>query len=250
MATLHLLGTGSSSSDPHRTTTMLAFADEGSVLVVDCGGDVGQRLLACGLKLDDVRALLLTHEHPDHTAGFALFVQRLWLAGRREALPVYGNKEALEQARRNFEVYDTSGWPDMPPLVWHEIAFEENARVLEDEHWQVTASPGEHPVPTVGLKVVSRKSGKAVCYSADTAPSRAIARLARGCELLVHEATGEGPGHSSAMDAARIASEAEVKALWLVHLPPEAKLDEAAMQEARKVFCETRKADEGGSYTF
>jgi ribonuclease Z len=163
---------------------------------------------------------------------------------------VYGIKEALEQAKRNFEVYDTSGWPNMPPLVWHEIAYEENARVLEDEHWQVTASPGEHSVPTLGLKVVSRKSGKAVCYSADTAPSRAVARLARGCALLVHEATGEGPGHSSAKDAAKIAREAEVKALWLVHLPPEAKLDEAAMKEAREVFCETRKADEGGSYTF
>ncbi len=250
MATLHALGTGSSLSDPHRTTTMLAFAANSSVLVIDCGGDVGQRLLACGLKLADVRALLLTHEHPDHTAGFALFVQRLWLSGRREALPIYGIKEALEQAKRNFEAYNTSDWPDMPPLVWHEVAYEENAPVLEDEHWRVTASPAEHSVPTVGLKVTSRASNKAVCYSADTAPSRAIARLARGCELLVHEATGEGPGHSSAKDAAKIAREAEVKALWLVHLPPASKLDEAAMKEARKVFCETRKAEDGGRYEF
>ena len=49
MATLHLLGTGAAYSDPTRTTTMLAFRQDRSCLMVDCGGDAIQRLLASGI---------------------------------------------------------------------------------------------------------------------------------------------------------------------------------------------------------
>ncbi len=81
MPTLHLLGTGASISDPHRTTTMLAFQREGSVLLVDCGGDVVQRLMHAEVPLDDLEAVILTHAHADHVAGFPLFMQKIWIAG-------------------------------------------------------------------------------------------------------------------------------------------------------------------------
>src|SRR4051794_752484 len=83
MATLHLLGTGAALSEPHRTTTMLAIDDSVSAVVVDCGGDVVQRLLAAGIPVGRISALIVTHEHPDHVGGFALLMERLWLAGRR-----------------------------------------------------------------------------------------------------------------------------------------------------------------------
>ena len=69
MPTLHLLGTGAALSDPHRTTTMLAFQGNGSVIVVDCGGDVVQRLMQAGVPLDQIEALIVTHEHADHAGG-------------------------------------------------------------------------------------------------------------------------------------------------------------------------------------
>ena len=46
MPVVHLLGTGAGVSGPERTTTMLAFESGGHSVVVDCGGDVIQRLLA------------------------------------------------------------------------------------------------------------------------------------------------------------------------------------------------------------
>ena len=59
MPTLHLLGTGAAFSDAHRTTTMLAVTDAASTLVVDCGGDVVQRLLTAGIDLTTIEALIL-----------------------------------------------------------------------------------------------------------------------------------------------------------------------------------------------
>ncbi len=248
MPTLHLLGTGAALSDPHRTTTMLAFSDGESAIVLDCGGDVVQRLLQAGISLGTIDALIVTHEHADHVSGFPLLMEKLWLAGRRRPLPVYGIAPALDQARRTFETFDTSGWDGLPEIAWQEVEHEEDASVLETDRWRITASPGEHSKPVIGLRVESGATGRAVAYSCDTAPSKSITRLARDADILVHEATGEGPGHSSAEQAAQIAAQAGAHRLLLVHLPP--GLQDADLDAARQRLTHTELGEELGTYEF
>ena len=248
MPTLHLLGTGAAVSDAHRTTTMLAFADEDATLLVDCGGDAIQRLLQAGLDPDSLAALIVTHEHPDHVSGFPLLMEKLWLSGRRRPLPVVGIAPALDQARRCFEAFDTSGWDNMPEIDWREVPQEEGARVWENDQWHVTAAPVEHAKPNIGLRVESRTSGRVVAYSCDTEPAESVARLARQADLLVHEATGAMPGHSSAVQAAEIAAKAEARRLLLVHLPP--GLTEADLDAAREQHPQVELGEELGAYDF
>lgn len=247
MATLHLLGTGAALSDASRTTTMLAFEEGDSVLVVDCGGDVVQRLLAAEVDLDHVQALVVTHEHADHVSGFPLFMEKIWLAQRRRPIPVYGPAPALAQARRVFEAFDTSGWKGLPEIQWREVPLEEGASVLEDDRWKVTASPGEHSVPAIALRVEA-KGGGVVAYSSDTEPSEAVTRLARGADLLVHEASGDYGGHTTAEGAARVAAEAGAGRLVLVHLPPEVGDEE--LRAARGHFERTELGEDGARYGF
>lgn len=250
MATLTLLGTGAAVSDPHRTTTMLAVENEGSLLVIDCGGDVVQRLMACGAPLDRLRSLVITHEHPDHVGGFPLMMEKLWLTGRREPLPVYGIASAVSQARHIHDAFDTSGWTGYPGVRFHEVGHEPGAVVLEDDDWRVTATPGSHTVPVIALRIECRRGGGTLAYSCDTSYDERVVALARGADLLVHEATGHGHGHASAEDAARVAAQAGAGRLLLVHLPPERDLDEAGMERAREVFAATEKGEEGGRYPF
>lgn len=250
MAILYLLGTGAAVSDPHRTTTMLALESGGALLLVDCGGDVIQRLMAAGGDLDGIDALLLTHEHPDHVAGFPLFMQKIWLAGRRRPIDVYGIPPALALARRLWESFDTSGWEAFPPIHWHDVAIEPGVTVYESAQWRVTGTPGRHSVPVLALRFESRDGGGVVAYSSDGAPVDGIARLAAGADLLVHEATGDFPGHSTAAGAAAIAARAAVGRCLLVHLPPEALLDDAVMAAARQQFAALEKGQEGGAYRF
>jgi ribonuclease Z len=244
MPSLHFLGTGSAVTDPHRTTTMLAFRGEGSIIAVDCGGDLVQRLQQARLPLDQISALILTHEHPDHVAGFPLMMQKLWLAGRRNPLPVHGIEPALAQARKCFAAFDTSGWEGLPEIQWLEFPHSSGILVLEAAPWRVTATPSLHGVPSVALRVKHLPSGRVCVYSCDTAPSGDIARFASGADILVHEASGSFPGHSSASDAAHIAAAAGAGALYLAHLPPEAQLDAAQLAAARKIFPRTFKAGE------
>ena len=248
MATLYLLGTGAALSDAHRTTTMLAVEDRGSTLVLDCGGDVVQRMLAAGLDLSTLAGLILTHEHADHVGGFPLFMEKIWLSGRRDPIPVYGIAPALDQARRCFATFDTSGWDGLPEIIWREIPLSEGAPVIDDDAWRVTATPVVHSVPNVGFRIACHATGGAVTYSSDTEPSPALTCLAYRSDILVHEATGAGPGHSSAEQAADVARRAEVDTALLVHLPP--GLTDAALAAARATFAELHLGEEGGTYAF
>ena len=244
--TLHLLGTGAALSDPHRTTTMLAFTASPSTLVVDCGGDVVQRLMAAGIDLATIDALIITHEHPDHVSGFPLFMEKIWLSGRRRPIPVCGIAPALRQARRCFETFATDSWEGLPEIQWHEVAYESETTVWADARWRIQASPVVHGVPNVGLRVEHRPTGKIVAYSCDTEPAEAVEHLARGADVLVHEATGATPGHSSPEAAAQAAARSGAGRLLLVHLPP--GLNEDGLRDARAVYSPTALGTEGGSY--
>ncbi|MEX2543162.1 MAG: MBL fold metallo-hydrolase [Trueperaceae bacterium] len=250
MATLYLLGTGASLSDPHRTTTMLAVENDDGSLLVDCGGDALQRLLASGGDPSRIRALIITHEHPDHVSGFPLLMEKLWLHGRREPLDVYGIDPAIRQAQRAHDSFDTSAWPDYPEIRYHPVALQEGAAVLERDGWQVSASPGIHAVPVVGLRFRDVTGGGVVAYSCDTEYCDRIVRLAQDAQVLIHEATGNGPGHSSAVEAARVAAEARAERLLLVHLPSEEQLGPEELATARKTFPNMEKGLEGGRYRF
>ena len=248
MPTLHLLGTGAALSDASRTTTMLAFEAADSVVVVDCGGDVVQRLLAGGIDLDRIEALVVTHEHPDHVAGFPLFMEKIWLSGRRRPIPVHGPEAALAQARRTWETFSTGGWEGVPEIRWSPVALEEGAPVLESDAWRVTAAPGTHSVPVIGVRVEDRRGGGSAAYSCDTEESDAIARLARGAGILVHEATGGFGGHTTVEGAARVASRAGAERLILVHLPPE--VDAGELARARETFSRIELGEDGTQHEF
>lgn len=243
---VHLLGTGAAVSDPHRTTTMLAVEAADRLVLVDCGGDAIQRMLASGLSPLGLDAVVLTHQHPDHISGFGLLVEKLWLLGREEAIPVYGPADALRVARQTFALYDTGKWKDLPAIDWHPIEMEPSSHVLTLSDLTITSWPVVHPVPTIGLRFVMPDA--VLGYSCDTSPTPSVLDLARDADLLVHEATGHLPGvHSSAEEAAQAARSAGARDLVLVHLPPDTADDDLA--DARAIFKPTRWSVEGERLT-
>ncbi len=220
-----------------------------STLVIDCGGDVIQRLCAAEIDLESIDHVLVSHEHADHVSGFTLMVQKLWLAGRRRPINVHGIGAALAQARRVWDAFDTSSWKEqgLPDLLWNEYPHKEDSIVLEDGTWLITASPALHTVPTSGYRIEHVPTGRVLAYSCDTAPSGVIARLGQGAHLFIHEANGSMPGvHSSAEEAARVAADAGAHRLVLVHLPP--GLTDNDLTDARRAFGEVSLGVEMDAY--
>lgn len=239
MAQLLLLGTGSALADGRREPTMLALRGATSTIIIDCGANAVGQLQRLNVPLDSVERVILTHEHQDHTSGFPLLVVMLWLAGRRRPLPVHGPATAIDVVRRVVAQWDTHDWEGFPELHWQTVPLEVNAPVAVGADFDITAAPGQHGrVPVMGLRARDLHGGGVLAYSADGEPSSGIRALAQAVDILVHEATGNFPSHSTAEGAAELAKAAGAKKLVLVHLAPLANDLEAQRHAAQAIFGE------------
>jgi ribonuclease Z len=236
MTELLLLGTGCSLTDGSREPTMLAVRGADSTILVDCGANPVRQLQRLSVPLASIDRLILTHSHPDHTSGFPLLVEMLWLAGRSTPLPVHAPPDTADLMRRVFSQWDTSDWKGLFALEWHPVPQEFGALVVRTHEYDVTAAPGRHSVPVMGVRFEAVQGGAVIAYSADGEPSDGVRLLAKNADLLVHEATGTFAGHSTAEGAATLAREAGAKRLVLVHLAPLANDLEAQRQAATRAF--------------
>jgi ribonuclease Z len=245
-----LLGTGIPLPNPDRgTAATLVLAGKHAVLV-DTGRDAVIGLTATGR--DDVSLVVYTHYHSDHISELGEVLVNRAIAGATEPLPVIGPtgvEAVVDGFRAAYALEDTyrvahhgENWSSAgasaaaveakPGLVW------------EKDGLKVTMFDVDHaPVaPAVGYKF--EYNGKSVVVSGDTRKTASTIEMARGADLLVHEAvdraTIEGAlpmieranprraqmtremmsHHTTTLELAEIAKEAGVKKLAITHLVP------------------------------
>jgi ribonuclease Z len=230
MVRLIVLGSSSLVATEEKRPTHLAFLGREQGLLIDCGVSPRGRLEQLGIGRDAIDDILITHFHPDHAAGLPLYLMELWLRGRRKPLAVHAGEICLDRIRQMLDLYEWQHVPGLFPVDFQPIPQEQGATALDGDEFRVTVCPVRHLVPTLAVRVECRESGRSVVYSSDTEPSSELVALAQGADILLHEATGEGPGHSSAAQAGEAARQAGVRRLILIHSDPYA--DSAALAAA------------------
>ena len=238
MARLIILGSSAAVSDAEHDNTHFVLQGDNSVVLVDCGSNPIVKLRRFGIQYDQLTDMILTHFHPDHVYGVPMLLMHMWLLGRRKPLRVHGLPHCLERTEDLMSAFLWDEWPQFFPVAFHRISSREGQPVIDNEDFRVSSWPVQHySVPTIGLRIESKESGKIVGYSCDTAPVRNVMRLANRADMLIHEATGEDPeGHSSALQAGEIASEAGVKRLVLIHYETWDRDPTPLIDEARQSF--------------
>lgn len=217
--------------------------------VVDCGDGVARQLALANIPLSWLRHILVTHQHSDHNADYGNLMLLAWTAGLRTRVDTWGPPPLNNMTRHFFAMneYDIKtriadeGRVPLEPLVHpHELTMA--GVVFEDENVKVTAALVDHPpvVPAFGYRFDG--PDRSIVISGDTKPSQSLIELARGADVLVHEAlypaaidrlVGSVPNasslkesivshHTTAEDAGRVAQAAGVDTLVLSHfVPPE-----------------------------
>jgi len=206
------------------------------MLLIDSVSNPIQRLEQAGLDFNNLTDVIVTHFHPDHVSGLPLLLMDMWLMGRQRPLNIYGLHYTLDRVEAMMGLYNWSEWPDFFPVVFYRIPTREMTPVLDCTDFSIQASPVHHMIPNIGLRIDFKPTHQSVAYSCDTEPCEEVVHLSEGADVLIHEATGEGVGHSSARQAAEIARRAEVGRLLLIHYPTGKYTSGDPLTEAQAAF--------------
>ncbi|MBA3233395.1 MAG: MBL fold metallo-hydrolase [Propionibacteriales bacterium] len=183
-------------------------------------------------SLRSIDAVALSHLHADHCLDLCGFyvVRRYHPLGPWPPLPVFGPPRSFQRLSRAYDLEPNPGLRE--EFTFHTYP----AGDFKVGPFTVSAVLVDHPATAYAIRVsVGERS---LVYSGDTAPCGSLQRLAKGCDLLLAEASfadGEDNPphlHMTGRQAAEIADAAGVGRLLLTHIPPWHSR-EAILAEAR-----------------
>ena len=192
-----------------RTRCSAMIQVNSKTLVIDVGPDFRQQMLRERVKKID--AILITHEHKDHTGG--LDDVRPFNFMHKMNMPVYARNSVCEQLKNEYNyIFKTNPYPGAPRVVLHEI--ENKPFLIEDI--EIKPIEGLHGQLLVfGFRIAN------LTYITDMNKiSETELNKIKGTEVLVINALQkeEHPSHFRLDEALKIVSKINPKKAFLTHL--------------------------------
>lgn len=249
---LIILGSGGGPQpSAHRGSPGVLIVHDDRLHVIDSASGTPDRIVAAGHELRDLRGVYITHHHVDHNADYGNLLALSWTAGLVDQVQAFGpspitamTDEYVQLIRVDVEHREALGRPSLRGLIdVHDIA--DDGVVFDKDGLRVTAAAVTHP-PLDAYGYRFEADGTSVVISGDTAPCAATVDLARGADVLVHEAYSPddlhlltagtnaaldrlqhhfAQAHTTAEEAGRMAAAAGVRTLVLWHLIPRSGVD-------------------------
>ena len=263
---LVLLGTaGGPTPKLQRSAPAQAIVVRDRIYLVDCGDGLARQMRLARLPFEQLRAVFITHQHSDHNAGYGSLFLLGWTSGLESPVDVYGPPPLEKMTRLILEANDfdirtriaDEGRPPLAPLIRpREVT--RAGEVFRDDRVRVTCAVNRHPPIQHSFAYRFDTADRSLVISGDTSYSDSVRDLARGADVLVHEAVykpywqrPDAPqppavvrhilaSHTDAEDVSRLAAAAGVKTLVLSHLvpsdPPDAVTEEQWLTAASRHF--------------
>ena len=241
---LILLGTkGGPTPSPFRAPASNLLVVDGEPFVVDCPDGVAGRLVRAGVDLATIANIFITHHHSDHVAGLGALLALAWGSGLRTPVTIHGPPPMAQVLAAHLAANAVDievrvreeGRPSLAPLVTaREVS---GGVILDSRRARVRCVAVDHyTVPAFAYRFDT--PDRSFVFSGDTRPSAALIDLARGADVLVHEAMlldalgalrdGNAPtlrehllrSHTTTEELGRVAAAAGVRTLVMSHLVP------------------------------
>ncbi len=218
--------------------------------LIDCADAPIQRLERVGIDPRLVEGVIITHFHPDHVFGLPSYLLGLYLLGPEGGgqISIYALPEVLERVEALVGLFADQGWVHKLDLAFKAVPEEAGALVAETSDCLITSAPGRHSIPSLAVRFETQPEGRTFVYSSDTDICEAVWGLAQGANLVFHEATGEGHGHSDPEAVGAEAARVGVEQLVLMHYPTDRAGE--VLAQARKTFPPAQLAQELKRYAF
>jgi ribonuclease Z len=230
MVNVTFLGTGGAFSSGRRTNLALLIEGHDFRMLAESGPMIVDQLDRVNLKATDIDRVFVSHAHGDHVLGFPMLALNRMQAPT--PLHIYAGLSTIASLRILSSLSFSSLSPNRIDLRWHPLSEEGPDEVSWEKGVWLRTVVADHPpgTPTLSARW-DFDDGTAVTLITDTRPRQASVRLARGSDLLIHEASFSAvlqpdsnaamQFHSTAEEAGEIARQAGCKRLALVHLGPE-----------------------------
>ena len=268
---LVLLGTAAGPV-PGRTRQMTSHVmlSNGAAYVVDCGMGVTDQYARTGIPFGALKSIFITHHHADHNIEYGPLLVVGWIQGLHLDVRAFGPPPLKQMTEDFLRAYKTTidFWAEdlkMKPITAVNVQeISAAGPVTQDDNVKVSAILVEHPPVKPALAYRFDFKDRSIAFSGDTAPLDAVGVMAKGADVLVHEAmyvpevekyirdqVARGrpvkvedfmahmkADHTPVEDVGRIAQEAGVKTLVLSHLTPaiDSISDDTWREPAAKYF--------------
>lgn len=253
MTTLHILGSGTPTPTPDRYGTAHVVRAGGQLVMFDCGPAATHKLVKAGLWPTDVSHLFFSHHHYDHDVDYPCFLLCRWdqnIQQRSNPLSVFGPTLTAEltenligergafahdiRARINFSSsqHTFANRGGQLPRLWPQVDARdvEAGWQFETDAWRVTSAHAVHAQPYLDSLAWRIETDEcSIVFTGDTEPCDTVRELAEGADVLVSmcwdhqdkmQCECEDVGQTGTVGAGKLADEAGVKNLVLVHSGP------------------------------
>ncbi len=214
------LGVGEAFDEELPNTSILIHYRAGTSLVtllLDCGFTAPPQFWREEPDVDILDGIWISHFHGDHSLGLPALLVRFWEEGRSKVLTLLGQKGIDTFTRKSLDL----AYPGFYERLKFPIRFLEVEPKKEVEIFGLTLQSAENSHSQRDLALRIDAQGKSIYYSGDGKPTPESMALAKGSQLIIHEAfhmETDLPGHGTAIGSIDMAKRCEASNLALVHI--------------------------------
>lgn len=219
---LIILGSGTCIPSQKRSAPGIVIKIDSEVLLLDSGSGTLNKLLGIGIDYRELKYLLYTHTHADHTAELVPILQAIQVSPqfeRKDDLFIYGPPNFSNFIQLLSQAYGTWLLEGNFEIVVREL----NHDYISLPFGKISSAPMKHSHNTIGYRI-NTLNNKSITYSGDTDYCQEVVSLAKESDILILECSfpddQKMEGHLTPTLAATIAAESNCKHLILTHFYP------------------------------
>lgn len=203
--------------DGNGTTSYLVTSTENNYHLLLDAGSGSALAIEKHLPVNQLNAVWLSHDHPDHSADIGIFQHLFFLkkpASENGLVPVYINE-------------NSHLWPIMMKDVTTEARAYKMDETIDFGPFKASFIQTTHPIECAAIRLVEKETNKVLVFTADSGWQASLVDFANGADVLIADTNftadkGQNVIHMTSVEVATLANQAKVKHLVVSHIPPQA----------------------------